>query len=59
MTRFDICECLSVVQCNINDSTDVIHKRSDYTGYFNKLMSNWSYIQPEIICNLFETYCCS
>ena len=45
--------------CNINDSTDITHKRSDFIGYFNKLMSNFAFIQPAILSNLFKTYCCS
>ena len=45
--------------CNINDSTDITHKRSDFIGYFNKLMSNFAFIQPAILRNLFKTYCCS
>ena len=45
--------------CNINDSTDITHKRSDCIGYFNKLMSKFAFIQPAIISNLFKTYCCS
>ena len=28
--------------CHINYSTDVTHKRSDFIGYFNKLMSNFT-----------------
>ena len=47
------------ISCNINDSTDVIHKRSDFMGYFNKLMPKFVYIHAEIQCNLFKTYCCS
>ena len=44
---------------NIIDSTDVIHKRSDFIGYFNKLISNFAYIQPEILCNFLTIYVCS
>ena len=40
--------------CNINDSTDITHKRSDFIGYFNKLMSNFAFIQPAILSNLFK-----
>ena len=47
------------VSCNINDSTDITHKRSDCIGYFNKLMLNFAFIQPAILSNLFKTYCCS
>ena len=47
------------VGCNINDSTDVTHTRSDFIGYFNKCMSNSAFIQPAILSNLFKTYCCS
>ena len=45
--------------CNINDSTDITHKRSNCIGYFNKLMSHFAFIQPAILNNLFKTYCCS
>ena len=45
--------------CNIYDSTDITHKRSDFIGYFNKLMSNFAFIHPAILSNLFKTYCCS
>ena len=45
--------------CYINASTDVTHKRCDFIGYFNKLMSNFVFIQPAILSNLFKTYCCS
>ena len=45
--------------CNINDSTGITHKHSDFIGYFNNLMSNFSFIQPAILSNLFKRYCCS
>ena len=45
--------------CNINDSIDITHKHSDFIGYFNKLMSNFAFIQSAILSNLFKTYCCS
>ena len=57
MIRFDI--WVFFFSCNINDSTDITHKRSDFIGYFDKLMSNFAFIQPAILSNLFKTYCCS
>ena len=47
MTSYDI---LVIVNCNMNDITNVTHIRSDCIEYFNKLM-----LQPKIICNLFKT----
>ena len=49
----------NVFSCNINDSTDITHKRSDFIGHFNKCMSNFAFIQPAILIKLFKTYCCS
>ena len=42
--------------CN---STDSNHKASHFIGQFNKLYSNFSYIQANVLGNLFKSYCCS
>lgn len=44
---------------NISDLTDSRFKCSAFIGYVNKLMSNFGYLQPDILGNLFKTYCCS
>ena len=57
MIRFEICVFFSVVIYNY-DSIDIIQKRSDFKGYFTKLISYFALIQPAILSNLFKTYCC-
>ena len=45
--------------CKLDNSIDGHHKKSHFIGYFNKLMSNFSCLQPDILGNLFKSYCCS
>ena len=44
---------------SLNDYVDVRHKCSNFIGYVNKFLSNYQFLQPQILCNLFKTYCCS
>ena len=42
--------------CN---STDSNQKASHFIGQFNKLYSNFGYLQTNVLSNLFKSYCCS
>ena len=45
-----------------NDNTgtsDINYKCSSFIGYFNKMMSHYSHLQPDVLCRLFKSYCCS
>ena len=42
--------------CN---STDSNQKASHFIGQFNKLYSNFGYLQANVLSNLFKSYCCS
>ena len=42
--------------CN---STDSNHIASHFIGQFNKLSSNFGYLQANVLSNLFKSYCCS
>ena len=42
--------------CN---STDGNQKASHFIGQFNKLYSNFGYLQANVLSNLFKSYCCS
>ena len=46
---------------NDNNGTisDINYKCSSFTGYFNKMMSHYSHLQPDVLCRLFKSYCCS
>ena len=42
-----------------SDSLDCGYKRSMFIGYVNKLISKFGHLQPKVLLNLFNTYCCS
>ena len=37
----------------------VMLKKSLFIAYFNKMMENYSSLQPTVSINLFKSYCCS
>lgn len=41
------------------DVLDCRRKISEFTGYVNKLIANFGHLQDDILCTLFNTYCCS
>ena len=43
----------------LNNNVDSKHKCSHFIGYFNTLISNFGDLQPDILSNLFKSYCCS
>ena len=47
------------VDATLSDSVDCRYKRSMFIGYVNKLISKFGYLQPKVLLNLFNTYCCS
>ena len=44
---------------NSEDLLDGTPKKSMFIGYVNKLRSNYSNLQPNVLMNLFITCCCS
>ena len=42
-----------------NGTSDINYKCSSFIGYFNKMMSHYSHLQPAMLCRLFKLYCCS
>ena len=42
-----------------NSTSDINYKCSNFIGYFNKMMSHYSHLQPDALCRLFKSYCCS
>ena len=42
-----------------NNANDCIIKCSQFIGSVNKLLSNFGSLQPDILCKLFNAYCCS
>ena len=47
------------VDATLSDSVDCRYKRSMFIGYVNKLISKFGHLQPKVLLNLFNTYCCS
>ena len=47
------------VQSSLSDDRDCRFKRSMFFGYVNKLISKFGHLQPDVLINLFNTYCCS
>ena len=47
------------VDVALSDSLDCRYKRSMFIGYVNKLISKFGHLQPNVLLNLFNTYCCS
>ena len=47
------------VDATLSDSVDCRYKRSMFIGYVNKLISKFGHLQPNVLLNLFNTYCCS
>ena len=42
-----------------NCTGDINYKCSSFIGYFNKMMSHYSHLQPNVLSRLFKSYCCS
>ena len=49
----------NIVQSTLSDDGDCRFKRSMFIGYVNKLISKFGHLQPDVLINLFNTYCCS
>ena len=49
----------NIVQSSLSDDGDCKFKRSMFIGYVNKLISKFGHLQPDVLINLFNTYCCS
>ena len=47
------------VDVALSDSLDCRYKRSMFIGYVNKLISKLRHLQPKVLLNLLNTYCCS
>ena len=47
------------VDCTCNYNFDCNAKKSLFIAYFNKMMANYSSLQPTVLINLFKSYCCS
>ena len=47
------------VDSTCNDDFDCNAKKSLCIVYFNKMMANYSSLQPTVLINLFKSYCCS
>ena len=47
------------VDVTLSDSLACRYKRSMSLGYVNKLISKFGHMQPKVVLNLFNTYCCS
>ena len=45
------------VDITCNDYFDCNVKKSLFIAYFNKLMTNFSSLQPTVLINLFKSYC--
>ena len=43
---------------HLGNSVDCRYKSSMFIGYVNKLISQFGYLQPKVLLNLFNTYCC-
>ena len=42
-----------------NCTSDINYKCSSFIGYFNKMMSHYSHLRPNVLSRLFKSYCCS
>ena len=42
-----------------NYTSNINYKCSSFIGYFNKMMSHYIHLQPDVSCRLFKSYCCS
>ena len=47
------------VDITCNDAFDCNAEKSLFIAYFNKMMANYSSLQPTVLINLFKSYCCS
>ena len=47
------------VDATLSDSVDCRYNRSMFICYVNKLISKFGHLQPKVLLNLFNTYCCS
>ena len=44
---------------DIKCTSDINYKCSSFIGYFNKIMSDYCHLQPDVLCGLFKSFCCS
>ena len=47
------------VQSSLDDSRDILYKRSVFIGSVNKLISNFHFVSYDVMCKLFLTHCMS
>ena len=50
---------LDIVDVALSYSLDCRYKCSMFIGYVNKLISKFGHLQPNVLFNLFNTFCCS
>ena len=49
----------NIIDKDCNDVNDCTLKKSIFIGYVNKLRSNFVIVQPSVLINLLQAYCCS
>ena len=49
----------NIVTSDLTDSRDCARKRTICIGSVNKLLGSYGKIQSNVVCKLFQTYCCS
>ena len=48
----------NILQSSLSNDGDCRFKRSMFIGYVNRLISKFGHLQPDVLINLFNTYCC-
>ena len=46
------------INARLRNSTESNHKASHFIGQFNKLHSNFGYLQANVLINMFQPHCC-
>ena len=49
----------NIVTSDLTDARDCARKRSIFIGSVNKLLGSYGKIQSNVLCKLFQIYCCS
>ena len=49
---------VNLVDATLSDSLDCRYQCSMFIGYVNKSSSKFGHLQPKVLLNLFNTYCC-
>ena len=49
----------NIVRNDLSDSSDSAHKCSSFNGAVNKLFASFKGLDSNIMCTLFQSYCCS